>query len=880
MPSWQTRKSNPAQRQPEPPISAALERYDFGLKPVVLGRGASATVYKVTDKHLRRAVALKVFREEDSFTDNELTSLASLASLGGPNLVSFTDHGRIRVPGDERALPFIAMEYWQGTTLKDDAPSHVSWENATPEDASKWCEDTVEVIRQCFAGINQLHQGQVKHLDIKPSNIFITREPNGSVMAAKILDLGLSSFVRVSDQRGTPLYMAPEQAVGEDVTESADVFSMGIVAYELLTRRHPFADRPSSIDLEALVRNVATVAPASIKELNPHVPDAVALVVHKTLAKDPKDRPGSGEVWRMLKSGVVFTEQAHTLRPTIGAARALYEAGELESASEKLWELERKGWAFPEMVELRARISAARCDKEVALRIAEVREHFRRNDLAAAHVELAAAQDQRRFDPRVLLAEAEYEFRLEQLDRVAEDVAAVEEALAQGYSRQAWWRSEILSIRQDADPYRNEKNSDHVRDLRSRLQKALTDEEAWLTHVTELIRNGRFVEAETACTQIGASVLPTSAVLAQQLEVRAQRYRLLLQNTLLTLDSTGREERARLTARIAAASDQTPDALAECVRLLQQRNDLIAEVGDRALACNAASDLVGELDLIETLLRISPDERLRAQQADLQRVLLRELAEQRVAFALASIRRVVELGDWERARTLIDAVALEFSENRELNELKSRAAVQLQRADARSTELETILGHLRRAEIPEALQALRAAQQANPESIVLAISLAAYLGVEANRLKRSGDVSAALRLEDEQHNVMRAREKSPLLKRARDALLHRAEPEPASGSADSSASASATPSSAGAAQSGEPALSVSASLPGAAVSSPVPAEATPTKTGFMRRLISRSPAPAREPAVPVEAASPAPVTEPAEVVEWERGPDGRPRRKR
>jgi serine/threonine protein kinase len=187
MPSpWQTRKSNPAQRQPEPQVSAALERYDFGIKPVVLGRGASATVYKVTDKHLRRAVALKVFREEDAFTDNELTSLASLASLGGPNLVSFTDHGRIRVPGNDRLLPFIAMEYWQGSTLKDDASAHVSWENATPEDAGKWSEDTVEVIRQCFAGINQLHQGQVKHLDIKPSNIFITREPNGSVMAAKI----------------------------------------------------------------------------------------------------------------------------------------------------------------------------------------------------------------------------------------------------------------------------------------------------------------------------------------------------------------------------------------------------------------------------------------------------------------------------------------------------------------------------------------------------------------------------------------------------------------------------------------------------------------------------------------------------------------------
>src|SRR5262249_34506855 len=146
--------------------------------------------------------------------------------------------------------------------------------------------------------------------------------------------------------------------------------------------------------------------------------------------------------------------------------------------------------------------------------------------------------------------------------------------------------------------------------------------------------------------------------------------------------------------------------------------------------------------------------------------------------------------------------------------------------------------------------------------------------VEANRLKRFGDVSAALQLEDELQSILRARDKSPLLKRAREALLRKPEPEATSGSAESSSSGA--PSSKGSNQNSEPALTVEASLPGNAASSPVPAATTPTKTGFMRRLISRSPVPT----APVEAAPPAPAPEPAEVVEWERGPDGRPRRKR
>src|SRR5262249_17496029 len=159
---------------------------------------------------------------------------------------------------------------------------------------------------------------------------------NGNLMAAKILDFGLSSVTRVSDSRGTPLYMSPEQASGDVVTEAADVFAMGIVAYELLTGRHPFADTAECIDRKALARNIATVVPVAIKELNPHVADTVALVIHKALAKDPKDRPSSGEVFRLLRLSSVYGKERHSISGQLAEGRKQYEDGDLDKASESL----------------------------------------------------------------------------------------------------------------------------------------------------------------------------------------------------------------------------------------------------------------------------------------------------------------------------------------------------------------------------------------------------------------------------------------------------------------------------------------------------------------------------------------------------------------
>ncbi len=192
------------------------------------------------------------------------------------------------------------MEYWEGTTLRDDLRSKQFRPGMTSADAESWCKDTIGLIEQCFSGIHQIHQKQIKHLDIKPSNIFITRYPNGGLLGAKILDFGLAAHGRISSIRGTPHYMSPEQVAGEELTEASDVFSMGVVAYELLTRQHPFSDTDALDQPDVLARNIREAIPQYIKELNPHVPDSVAWVVHKTLAKDPDERPNSEQVHELI----------------------------------------------------------------------------------------------------------------------------------------------------------------------------------------------------------------------------------------------------------------------------------------------------------------------------------------------------------------------------------------------------------------------------------------------------------------------------------------------------------------------------------------------------------------------------------------------------
>ncbi|MBI5167857.1 MAG: serine/threonine protein kinase [Candidatus Eisenbacteria bacterium] len=256
----------------------SLER-DFGpyeLKEE-LGKGGMAKVYLAVQKALQRPVALKLLfshlAEDDKVVQRFVREARTASELHHENIVQIIDCGRI----DDVA--FICMEFVEGLDLQKWLKSH----GAPP------VEIALLMIRDLCRGLEHAHSRRITHRDIKPANIMLT--PEGVI---KIMDFGLArtggeaseALTLVGAVLGTPAYMSPEQASGEKVDERSDIFSAGVVAYELLGGRRPFDGDSYAKVLSA----VLTADPTDIQRINPLVTDEVARILRGMLTKDASRR--------------------------------------------------------------------------------------------------------------------------------------------------------------------------------------------------------------------------------------------------------------------------------------------------------------------------------------------------------------------------------------------------------------------------------------------------------------------------------------------------------------------------------------------------------------------------------------------------------------
>lgn len=249
-----------------------------------LGQGAMGIVYLGKDPKINRQVAIKTMALSDEFDEDELQEVKerffreaeSAGRLNHPNIVSIYD------AGEEHDLAYIAMELLKGYDLD----KHIKVNNLLPLDK------VLKIVIKCAEGLDYAHTQNIVHRDIKPSNIMY--EPEEEI--AKITDFGIaritdSSKTRTGTVLGTPNYMSPEQCMGKKVDGRSDLFSLGVVLYQLVSGDLPFRGESMATLMYAIVNE----APMDIKKIKPDISPTLRKVIHNAIGKKPEKRYQTGK---------------------------------------------------------------------------------------------------------------------------------------------------------------------------------------------------------------------------------------------------------------------------------------------------------------------------------------------------------------------------------------------------------------------------------------------------------------------------------------------------------------------------------------------------------------------------------------------------------
>jgi len=279
-----SRNPAPVPRTPaDPMIGSTVEKYLIKRK---LGEGGMGIVYEAEHIHIGKKVALKVLLEDytkkQELVDRFKQEARSASIIGHPNIINVTDFG---YTPDGRI--FFVMEFLDG----EDLASVIEKQGTLPHGR------IMRVVKQVCAGLSAAHRKGIIHRDMKPENIFVLN-PGGEDETIKILDFGIAKMsILESEGRkltktgvvfGTPEYMSPEQAAGKPIDHRIDIYSLGVIMYEMLTGKVPFTgDTFMSILTKHIFEPVPPIGEVS---QGGAVPPALEQIVYKCLAKEPEGR--------------------------------------------------------------------------------------------------------------------------------------------------------------------------------------------------------------------------------------------------------------------------------------------------------------------------------------------------------------------------------------------------------------------------------------------------------------------------------------------------------------------------------------------------------------------------------------------------------------
>src|SRR5271169_1511048 len=299
----------------------------------ILGQGGMGLVYRAYDTVIRREVAVKTILDIPDPASLQLfyKECDVLASMSHPNIVEIFDIGTFQDEGAEK--PYFVMPLLKGATL--DSLIRSSSRRLT-------VERTIEILCQTCRGLQAAHERGLVHRDLKPSNIFVMEDDS-----VKIIDFGVAHMTDTHStraQKGTLLYMSPEQIEMKPLSPVSDLFSLSVVCYEALTGRQPFQHARADEVVEAIRKQI----PPPASEINPAVSQSIGRVVHKAMAKQPWHRFSSAREFSdalnkaLRNEPIEFFDPSRT-RPRLERATKALETGDYQFAGEILGELEAEG---------------------------------------------------------------------------------------------------------------------------------------------------------------------------------------------------------------------------------------------------------------------------------------------------------------------------------------------------------------------------------------------------------------------------------------------------------------------------------------------------------------------------------------------------------
>jgi hypothetical protein len=299
----------------------------FGRYEIIeqLGEGGMALVYKAYDTHLDTFVALKVIRQDWLSLESSGSLLARfeaeakrVARLSHPNIIPILDYGK------NKDVPYLVMKYLSGGTLKERLGRPMA------------CRAAAHLLVPIARALSYAHQQGLVHRDVKPANILLTE--TGEPMLA---DFGLAKILFTEKTRvditgsavviGTPEYMAPEQALGKPVDARADIYSLGLIFYEMVTGRKPFtADTPMAVAMKHITQPLPPP-----RQFIPGLPALAEQTILRALAKEPEDRFPSAAAFCEALERLAAGESLPPVRPEAAAPPARPAVPEAQPARSK-----------------------------------------------------------------------------------------------------------------------------------------------------------------------------------------------------------------------------------------------------------------------------------------------------------------------------------------------------------------------------------------------------------------------------------------------------------------------------------------------------------------------------------------------------------------